>query len=231
MASKRQYLSQSELAEYADITITDSSEADDRITQAEELIDSYVGYQCKAVEEVIEGRVASATTTTFTLEASRHQNAYQGNFFLYCEVEIMGGTGSGQRRTITASTYAGVLTVDSSWSTTPNSTSYYRIYQLGKFPREKESFFDGNVSPQVYVKSIPEAIRRATAAQVQFMITMGDNFFAGNSSTFDSERIGNYEYGRGGGGGSGDIAPLIAPKAKMLLRGYVNRKGVMVTET
>ena len=119
MASRRQYVSQAELAEYADITITNTTEADDRISQAEELIDTYVGFQRKAVCDTIEGRVASATSTTITLEASRHQDTYQKNYFLYCEVEIIGGTGAGQRRTITGSTYEGVITT-SSWTTTPD---------------------------------------------------------------------------------------------------------------
>lgn len=227
MASRRQYLTQAELAEYADITITNSTEADDQISQAEELIDAYVGPQQKFLSENIEGRVASATSTTFTLEASRHQNVYQDDYFTYCEVEIIGGTGSGQRRIITDSTLAGVLTVASAWSTTPDSTSYYRIYQLGKFPRAKDVYFDGNVSPQIYSKSIPEAVKRAVAAQVEYRITMGDDFFTGESSTLQSETIGDYSYSRGNNGSS--TSSLIAPKAKQYLRGYVNRKGMIVS--
>lgn len=228
MASKRGYLSQAELSEYADITITNTTEADDQISQAEELIDAYVGPQQKAVDETIEGRVASAGASTLTLESSRHQNVFQKNYFLYCQVEIVGGTGSGQRRIVTASTYEGVLTVDSSWSTVPDSTSYYKIYQLGKFPRYCDSYFDGNVSPQLYVKSIPEAVRRAVAAQVQYFIEQGAEFFAGEDSSLQSETIGDYSYSRGATGGGGGVTNLIAPKAKQYLRGIVNRKGVMI---
>lgn len=227
MASKRAYLTRAELAEYADITITNTTEAEDQITQAEEMIDSYVGAQEKAVREAIEGRVASATSTTITLEASRHQSVYQKNYLLYCQVEIVGGTGSDQRRICTASTYEGVVTVDSAWTTTPDSTSYYRIYQLGKFPRNKDQYFDGSVSPQIYVKSIPEAVRRATAAQVEYIIAMGTNFFKTDAATIQSESIGDYSYSRGSGA-TGSSTSLIAPKAKQYLRGIVNRKGRMV---
>lgn len=226
MASRRQYVSQAELAEYADITITNTTEADDRISQAEELIDTYVGFQRKAVCDTIEGRVASATSTTITLEASRHQDTYQKNYFLYCEVEIIGGTGAGQRRTITGSTYEGVITT-SSWTTTPDSTSYYRIYQLGKFPRQCDEYFDGQATPQIYVKSIPEAVKRATAAQVEYAINQGDKFFSTDASTVQSEHIGNYSYTRGNDGGSAGTSALIAPKAKSYLKGIVNRKGTM----
>lgn len=228
MASKRGYLTQAELAEYADITITSATEADDQISQAEELIDAYVGFQQKAVRETIEGRAASGGSSSITLEANRHQNVYQKNYFLYCQVEIVGGTGSGQRRICTASTYEGVLSVDSAWTTAPDSTSYYKIYQLGKFPRNKDEYFDGNVTPQIYVKSIPEAVRRATAAQVQYIISMGADFFSGESSTMQSETIGDYSYNRGAGAGAGGGANLVAPKAKQYLRGLVNRKGIMV---
>lgn len=226
MASRRAYLSQAELAEYADITITNTTEADDRISQAEELIDTYVGFQRKAVCDTIEGRVASATSTTITLESSRHQNTYQKNYFLYCEVEIIGGTGVGQRRVITGSTYEGVITT-SSWTTTPDSTSYYRIYQLGKFPRQCDEYFDGQATPEIYVKSIPEAVKRATAAQVEYAINQGDKFFSTDASTVQSEHIGNYSYTRGNDGGSAGTSALIAPKAKSYLKGIVNRKGTM----
>lgn len=226
MASKRQYLTQAELAEYADITITDATEADDQISQAEELIDGYVGFQKKAVSEVIEGRFASGSGSGGTLEAARHQNTYQKDYLKYCQLEIVGGTGAGQRKIITGSTYEGVITVDSAWDTAPDSTSYYRISQLGKFPRCQDSYFDGNVAPQIYVKSIPEAVRRAVAAQVQYMITMGSDFFSGEGSTLQSETIGDYSYSRTANSSAG--GNLISPKAKQYLKGIVNRKGVFI---
>lgn len=221
MASRRKYLTTDEYTNYNSGTTTDSA-----ITDAEELIDTYVGYQCRAVEEVVEGRVASATSTTITLQADRHANTYQGNYFLYCVVEIIGGTGSGQLRTISASTYAGVVTVDTAWDTTPDSTSYYKIYQVSKFPRNKDEYFDGQASPQTYVKSIPEAVKRATAAQVEYMAAQGSGFFTSDSSSYESEDIGDYSYSRGSGTSSGNI--LIAPKARQALRGIVNRKGIMI---
>lgn len=226
MASRRQYLTQTELSQYADITITNAAEADDQITQAEEMVDAFVGFQDRAVGEEYKGRVSSASANTFGLELQRQANTFQGNYFIYCEVEIFAGTGTGQRRTITGSTYAGIVTISSNWDTNPDTTSYYRIYQLGKFPRCQDEYFDGLVVPQIYTRSIPEAVRRAVAAQVEYMINMGPGFFASDSTMKQMERIGDYMYNKGTGLLSGSTE-LIAPKAKQLLKGIINRKGVM----
>lgn len=224
MSSKRGYLAQAELAEYADITITDSAEADDQISQAEELIDAYVGPQERAVCETIEGHATGGSTTSITLETI-HQNTWQQDYLVGCQVEIIGGGGVGQRMIITGQTYAGVITF-AAQSTAADSTSIYRISQLGKFPRRQDQFLDSRASTQRFYRQIPEAVKRATAAQVQYMIEMGAEYFSTDESNYNSESIGNYSYSKKAGGGS--IASLIAPKAKEYLRGYVNRKGTMV---
>lgn len=226
MSSRRQYLTQAELAEFADITIVDSDEADDQISQAEEIIDAYVGAQQKFLHCEVNGPVASATSTSFMLYVQQ-QNMYDVDYFKGCQVEIIGGTGAGQTRTISGSTRAGVCTISTSWTTTPDSTSFYKITQLGKFPRHKDVTFFSEVGTPTYYKSIPEAVKRATAAQVQFMIEMGDKYFSTDQSEKTSERIGDYAYTIGGPGTSTGAGPdkLIAPKAKKLLIGIKNRLG------
>jgi hypothetical protein len=149
----------------------------------------------------------------------------QKDYLKGCEVEIIGGTGAGQRTIITGQTYAGVLSF-AAISTAPDSTSIYRIHQLGKFPRRKDQFYDGNDATPTYYRQIPEAVKRATAAQVQFMIEVGSSYFAGDASTYKSEAIGNYSYTKGTPA-TGSVADLIAPKAKAYLRGIMNRKGVV----
>lgn len=225
MASRRQYLSQAELTQYADITISNTTEADDQISQAEELIDGYVGYQQKFIPEVMDGLASAGAANGLTLENPRMINVFQKNFFIGCEIEIIGGTAKGDRRIITAQQFLGVITCDSAWSTATDATSYYRIYQLGKFPRYCDVTFDGIHSPQQYYKYIPEAVKRATAAQVEYMIKMGASYFNTDASTIESEHIGDYSYTKGKGGAS---HLLIAPKAKEYLRGIMNRKGTMV---
>ncbi len=225
--SRRCYLSQAELAQYADITITDTTEADDRISQAEEIIDAYVGPQGRFLDYDIYGLAASGASTSLTLETAQ-QNNYDINFFKWTEVEIVGGTGVGQRRTVTGSTKAGVLTV-ATWTSTPDSTSFYRIYQLGKFPRQCDVVTYSTGVPSQYYKQIPEAIKRATAAQVEYIIAMGDAFFKTDQSDKVRERIGDYEYENSASGvGKTGTIKLIAPKARTLLKGYKNRTGRIV---
>lgn len=223
--SRRGYLSQSELEQLANITITDATEADDRISQAEEMIDAYVGYQNKYMPEKIIGLTDTAGASTLTLETAQ-QNTYSADYFKLCQVEILGGTGVGQRRKITGNTKEGVLTVDTAWSTIPSSDSLYRIEQIGKFPRHCDVVSYTNGATTTYYKAIPEAIKRAVAAQIEYLIEMGDSFFAGDKSEMQSESIGDYSYTKGNG--VSGIAKLISPKAKTLLNGIFNRTGVLV---
>lgn len=223
--SRRGYLSESELEQFADITVLDTDEGIDRISQAEELIDAYVGYVDKYMPNAITGRVSASTSTSITLESDQ-QNVYDNDYFILCQVEIIGGTGKGQRRKCTTSTKAGVLTVNSAWDTNPDTTSFYKIEQVGKFPRQQDVEFYSEQSPSTYYKSIPEAVKRAVASQVAYMIEMGDGFFAGDEADKTSERIGDYSYTKAEG--ASGFAKLIAPRAKLLLRGYTNRVGQIV---
>lgn len=222
-ASRRGYLSQDELKQYADITVSDSVEAEDRISQAEELIDAWVGYQERFMEQVIQGLASAGTTNTLTLE-SIQQNIFDIDYLKLCQIEILGGTGAGQIRKITANTRAGVITVDEDWDTTPDSTSFYKIYQLGKFPRRQDVTSHITSGITTIYKSIPEAVRRAVAAQVQYVIEMGDAYFSTDKSELTGENIGDYSYSKKGGG----IHNLVAPKTKLLLRGIKNRLGTIV---
>lgn len=223
--SRRGYLSQAELKQYSNIVINDTDEADDVIGQAEEIIDAYVGFQDKFIMEPKHGRFASSgSTTTHTLQ-SNQQNSLQDGYFKGCEIEIIGGTGIGQRRRITNSTYEGVITTDA-FSTTLDSTSVYKIYQLGKFPRKTDIFYDGDNSANTYYKSVPEAVKRATAAQVDYIIQMGDAYFQTDKTDFESESIGDYSYSKGAN--KAVIDRLVAPKVRTLLKGITNRAGVMI---
>lgn len=227
MASRRQYLTLSEIAEYAEISIVDTTEAEDQISQAEEIIDSYVGAQDQFMNpKVRRFGVASSATSTTLVDTSSDSPLLDldTDYYKGCEVEIIGGTGSGQRRIISASSpTTDSITVVSAWSTTPDSTSAYRIYQLGKFPRHRDVFHDSTT--ETYYKSIPEAVKRATAAQVQYIIEMGEDFFAGPKAMFDAESLGNYSYSMGDG--IGGLESLVSPKARKLLlsAGIVNKKG------
>lgn len=227
MASRRGYLTQEELAEFADITITDSAEADDQISKAEELIDAYVGYQEKFFRITRFGQVSTATATTVVDNTTQNSLDQIDDFYKGCEIEIIGGTGVGQRRIISSNNRTNKeVTVVSAWTTTPDSTSAFRIYQLGKFPRRCDVFSASDGTK--YYKSIPEAIKRATAAQLEYIINQGAKYFGSDAPDVIAERIGNYSYEKAGASGSSAPAPyvkLIAPTARALLRGIRNLTG------
>lgn len=222
--SRRGYLSAEELEQFADVSISDDSEGADRISQAEEIIDAYVGFQEKFLKVVVKGRCASAGGNNTLYLDSDQQSVYQANYFKGCEIEILGGTGEGQRRRISASSYAdGKITVADNWDTNPDTDSFYRIYQLGKFPRPEDVDYYTDSEPYTYYKQIPEAVKRAVAAQVEYLIKMGDDYFNSNKSQKESERISTYSYTMAKGGAN--LHKLIAPKAKLLLKGVRNRTG------
>lgn len=225
--SRRGYLSQIELEQFADITIIDITEADDRISQAEELIDAYVGSQNKFMGHELLGRVESATNNTITLQTN-HKNRFHDNYFKLCEIEIVAGTGVGQRKKITDSAKeSGVITLQSNWTTNPGTTSLYKIHQLGKFPRVQDARLFSETPPSIYFKTVPEAVKRATAAQVAYVIEMGDSYFRGDEVDKISESIGDYSYSKSSPSSpsTGGFAKLISPQAKLLLKGYTNRTG------
>jgi len=225
MASKRNYVTTTEVDEL----VGSGSSTDLQISEAEEIIDAWVGPQKKHIDQEYTGRASAGAAQAITLQTSQ-QNIYDVDYFKWCQVEIIGGTGAGQRRICTASTKAGVLTVDSAWTTAPDSTSFYKIYQLGKFPRYHDVEFYSEQSPSTYYKSIPEAVKRATAAQVEYIAAMGDDFFKTDQADKQSESIGDYSYSKGGGSSTGalSISKLIAPKARALLRGIKNSIGEIV---
>jgi hypothetical protein len=226
MAQKRQYVTAAEVNEDFGFLPTDV-----QICDAEELIDWYVGPQPKFFYRTIVGLNSGGSSTTSIKLQSNQQNIYYPDYFKYCWVQIVDGTGAGQVALVASNDKAGTLTLDTSepFTVAVDNTSYYRVYQLGKFPRVQDTIFDGLNTPQKYRKWIPDAVRRATMAQIEFMNKMGNNFFNTDSTGMAAEKIGDYSYSRGPAG-TGKEA-LIAPKAKTYLRGIMNRKGEMSVST
>jgi len=224
MSSRRRYLTNAEAEEYADIIISDSDEADDQISQAEEMIDAYVGPQRKHIRVELEGMATAGTTTTLIDTSSDTPLNYNDNYFNYCEVEIVAGTNVGETRRISSSDRTvNEITVNAAFSSAIDSTSVYRIRQLGKFPRVKDVFSKTVSGEAIYYKAIPEAVKRATAAQLQYVIDKGIEFFSGATDK-DSERIADYNYSVKAG-----AERLIAPKARLILKGIMSRKGRLLT--
>lgn len=226
MAQKRQYVTATEVNEDIGFTPTDV-----QICDAEELIDWYVGPQQKFFTRTLVGLNSGGTSTGSIRLQSNQRNIYYPDYFKYCWVQIVDGTGAGGIGLIASNDMVGTLTLasDQQFTSSVDNTSYYRIYQLGKFPRVQDTIFDGFNTPQKYRKWIPDAVRRATMAQIEFMNKMGANYFNTDTTGMASEKIGDYSYQRGSAAQGKEA--MIAPKAKTYLRGIMNRKGEMTVST
>lgn len=90
---------------------------------------SYILMDTWPLSSLSSGAATSATSTTLvdsgkTWTAHAYQSSGAVNYF----VQITGGTGAGQMRTLNDNT-ATTLTVSYAWSTTPDTSSTYAIYQ------------------------------------------------------------------------------------------------------
>lgn len=224
----RNYISPADLAILASINIINNGEALRHISRAEQAIDDYVGYQCKHVETVFQGMVSSVSAKNVIDTNPASQLHIIDGYFANCVIEIIGGTGAGQVRFISDSNYdnRSVQIVDD-WDTPPDTTSFYRIYQLAKFPRVEDVF--SRQDGRHYYKSIPDAVKKAVAAQIEFMVQKGDAFFVGDQADLQSESVGNYSYSRANAGQSAAVSAM-APRARTLLRGIKNSTGVLIPE-
>lgn len=226
----RNYLSIPDLQTLADISITDTQEAIRQLARAEEAIDDYVGYQEQDVQVDFRGQVSSINggKEIIDINPSSQLHVIDG-YFARCVIEIIGGTGAGQLRYIASSSFDNLsVTVADAFDTPLDNTSFYRIYQLAKFPRAVKDVYSRQ-DGRMFYKTIPDAVRKAVSAQIEFMIQQGDAFFVGNLADLQSEHIDNYSYSKANAGQSPSVSAL-APRARTLLRGYKNSHGTLNAE-
>lgn len=201
-----------------------------QIALAEELIDRYVGPQPKFLQSVYTGAITAITNSdkTFADTGSNSQLGLTNGQFQTAVLEMISGAAAGKRAVIESSNKDNkTVTLRTALSTTPAVGDYFKIYQLAKFPRRQDvlSSPDG----LNYYPSIPEAVREATVAQVEFIMAQGASYFSGGSADYQSERFLNYSYTRGSSSEeSSAISKLISPQARTLLRGIVNRTGRII---
>lgn len=215
--SRRAYVSSAEIAEYMGVDV--STITDTLIEQSEQAIDDFLGFTEKYIERAVTGMVSAISSLVLSLD-TLDGTVYYLDYFKNCEIEIVGGTGAGQRKRIASST-SSTVTVDGAWSTAPIVGSYYKIVQVGQFPRIQDIVIDARTNT-IY-KLIPEAIRRACCAQYQYIVQMGSAYFTTNSSEYTSESIGDYSYSKNKTPNS-----LMAPKVKTILSSLRRRSGQIV---
>lgn len=208
MSSRKGYITTAEALKYTGVTVTD-----DEVSMAEDHIDSIVGYHAPHLSTRYIGQPLSVGADTIAL--SDYGGQWEG-FFRGLQIQIIDGPGRGQTRTIKSNDANGVLTLEEGWDPgdLPTTGSTYNVHQAGKFPRYKDTIWEGN---KVY-PAIPEAVKRAVAYQAAYIHNMPDQ----NRELKESESIGGYSYSRGKRSAQ---ARLSAPKALTALRGYINRKG------
>lgn len=214
MSQSRNYISTSDV----------SGATDAQVALAEEIIDQYVGPQPRYINIEYEGEVSSHSSKVITDTSDITQLDRDDNYFDKCVIEIMSGQEVGKVRHITDSD-KGNKSITYTGDALSNLAvgDIFKIYQLAKFPRRKD-VFSRTVSGEVKLfKSIPRAVIDACIAQGEYILEMGDNYFEGDSTDKNSESLGNYSYSRGGERSA--IVNMTAPKARMLLRGIMNRKG------
>jgi len=221
--TKRNYVS------LADVQTIESAATLEQTASAERAIDDYVGVQQRHIPQTFQGQITAVTGTNKTFaDTANTTHLYQRDgYFANCILEIIGGTGVGQAKLITSSNYDNrTVTITDVFTTTPDTTSVFRIYQLGKFPRARDVF--QNSAGTAYYKTIPDAIKEAVKAQVSFIIAQGETFFTGDNADKESETIDNYSYSRGGAQAS--TVRLLSPRARTLLRGLKNSLGTLTAE-
>lgn len=217
MATPRNYIKTSDVA----------GATDAQVALAEEIIDQYVGAQDRHVKRVFDGQVSSLLSENTVIDTSSESElgspSYE-DYFTRCVIEVLSGEAAGTIRPIKSSNSTAKLI---QYDGTPISGfqvgDVFKIYQLAKFPRNKDVITRG----QAYFKSIPIQVRDAVKAQVAYIIELGDDYFTGNDSDASSESIGNYSYNNGSGqnGGQSATVKMTAPQARTLLRGIMNRLG------
>ncbi len=205
-----------------------------QVALAESLLDDYVGRQQKFYMAEAAGKVTASLSGQIVDDRADSPLYVTDNTFTFCYIEIIGGAGIGQSRFITASSHddRSVTFSGAAFSPTLDTTSVYRIYQLGKFPRRQDSRTIPN--DLTFYKYLPDAIKNATIAQVEFIIEMGDDYFTGDDSEMNAEKIMNYSYDRGsdrgGNGSQSALVKFMSPKARAFLRGYKNSTGVIAVD-
>lgn len=205
-----------------------SSATLDRLKRAEAMIDDYVGAQDKSIPTEFQGIVSSAVGKVIVDTNPTSQLHVQDGYFIGGVIEIIGGTGKGQSRAISASSYADrSVTIVDDWDTMPDTTSFYRIYQLAQFPRVQDVY--AHPAGLIVYKTIPDAVKQAVLAQLEFINAQGDAYFVGSDGDLESENIGNYSYRKGNSGQSAGVS-MMAPRARTLLIGLKRSGGTLIAD-
>lgn len=228
MATIRGYLTDKQ---FQNITGADSlgTDADLIIAKAEAIIDGYIGNWQPHFNEIVTVP-SSAQAGEITLNAQDRASLPGVDYLKGLAVEFLNGEAAGETRIIESQGSDGVITFDQEFSDEPADGDIVRIYQAGKVPRRGTDDVISRevINERIYIRNIPQPLREAVAAQIQYMQELGDEFFDGQASSLDSESMQSYSYQRGESAKGGKA--MVAPKVRQLLAGtgIINRTAQIV---
>lgn len=232
--SRFNYLGTSGLAELIPTMsgVTDHALAAKFITDAERMIDAYVGPMPRFYSDLtgaFDAQLASgALTISGTSFGNRRPNYWARGGHHLIITDVPGAPTSaliGTKRLIVASS-SGTITIAAEYTeAVPSGTSYY-THQESRFPRWCDS--DPHGTPQ-----LPDELNQAVAWQVEYGIAYGSEAFGlGDDAlvTGDDELVTSRTYGSGysesrRAEARQGLASWVAPKARAILRSLINAAG------
>lgn len=226
------YIQPSELPTYIHTmsSVTDETLAAKHISDAERIVDAYVGpgpkFYVDLSGETSSAVASGATTLPSTIFGSRRPN-YWARGGVY--VELVDGVAAslvGERRLVVASD-DNQVTLASGFDAAVANGALFVYRQLSAFPR----VWDQHAT--LALPRLPEGLKRATAFQVEYAITFGSEAFGlGDPSISDGEAalVQSRTYGSGYSEtriptSKQGLAYLIAPRARAELYRLINAAG------
>lgn len=228
--SRFNYLTTSGLADYIHTMsgVTDHTLAAKFISDAETIVDSYVGKAPKFYSNLT-GSLSSAVTSSGTTVSATVFGDRRTNYWAcgghYLTIANIPGSGShalvGTKRLIVGST-SGSVTLASGFGTNLAAGVEFKLSQESRFPRWCDS--DSWGTPE-----LPPDLERAVAWQVEYGILYGsESYGLGDSSVAagESELVQSRSYSSGYSetripGERRGLAAWIAPKARAILRDLI----------
>lgn len=229
------YIAPSELPTYI-LTlsgITNQALAAKHISQAERLIDAYVGPQQRFYSPELTGKVGAAASGV-SLQADvfgQRLRNYWAHGGLYVRVlENPGGPNSvGEQRLVVASN-SDTVTLVSAFTDTLAVGARFEIRQLSAFPRWVDR-------APLDVPRIPEEVKLATAWQVEYGIRYGSEAYGLSDPSVVTDERGDIQSESYGSGYSvtrdtrrskDGLGVWVAPKSRAILRRLLNSTGRLV---
>jgi hypothetical protein len=216
--------------------VTDHDLAATFITDAERMIDAYVGSMPRFYPDLTGTFDVELPSGSLTISGSSFGNrrpdywAKGGNYLIITDVP--GSPTSaliGTKRLIVAST-SGTVTIGTGYTeAVPAGVGYY-THQESRFPRWCDT--DPHGTPR-----LPDELEQAVAYQVEYGIAYGsESYGLGDDAvvTGDDGAVSSRTYGSGysesrvtgaGAGSRGGLAAWVAPKVRAILRELLNATG------